>query len=407
VTSPDVATDLVTLTDWMGASLADRERGVMRCLERIASVDHDVRAWAQVSPQPSSGTGPLAGIPFGAKDIMETRGPQMEYGSPVYRGRVGHVDAAIVSELEARGAVLLGKTHTTAFAYITPAPTRNPRHLDRTPGGSSSGSAAAVAAGQIPLALGTQTKGSVLRPASYCGITGFKPSFGAFSMDGILPVAPSLDTLGFFTHTPADMIALWEALGRGGTSGRTFVIGFPEPFPDVDPVMEDAIAEVAASLRRAGVSIRAIDLEDMLSRLADAAHLVMFYEGGRLHRARYEEHGDRLGDLAALVRDGLQIPERAYHEARRFIEECRRRLARLYETTPVIMVPAATGAAPVGLSSTGDPRMNAPWTALGVPAISIPMPGQPLPLGLQLTSAHGQDSRLLAVADAVARVISQ
>ena len=134
-------------------------------------------------------TGPLSGIPFGAKDIIDTRGLVTEYGSAIYRGRVGVEDADIIAELKDRGAILIGKTQTTAFAYMTPGPTRNPRNVEHTPGGSSSGSAAAVAAGMVPLALGTQTKGSVLRPASYCGVTGFKPTFGAFSMKGVLPFA--------------------------------------------------------------------------------------------------------------------------------------------------------------------------------------------------------------------------
>src|SRR6185295_1227719 len=137
-----------------------------------------------------------------------------EYGSPLYKGRVGAKDAAIIRELRSRGAILLGKTVTTAFAFRTPGPTRNPRNVDHTPGGSSSGSAAAVAAGMVPFTIGEQTRGSMIRPASFCGVTGFKPTHGLLSMDGVLPLARSLDTLGFYTHTPADMIALWAALGK-------------------------------------------------------------------------------------------------------------------------------------------------------------------------------------------------
>ena len=146
------------------------------CLERIRALDPSIHAWVQVAPQEPVGDGPLAGIPFGAKDIIETRGLVTQYGSPIYEGRIGVSDAAIIGELRTRGAILMGKTHTTAFAYRTPAPTRNPHNLQHTPGGSSSGSAAAVAAGMVPIALGTQTQGSVLRPASFCGIAGFKPT---------------------------------------------------------------------------------------------------------------------------------------------------------------------------------------------------------------------------------------
>ena len=208
------AAPIESFTQWLQASRREREDAVKACLERIRMLDPKIQAWVQVAPQPALGDGPLAGIPFGAKDIMETRGLSTEYGSPIYKGRLGTTDAAIVTSLRRRGAVLLGKTHTTAFAYRTPGPTRNPRNLEHTPGGSSSGSAAAVAAGMVPFALGTQTRGSILRPASYCGVTGFKPSYSLVSLDGVLPYAKSLDTVGFFTHTPADMLALWEAMGH-------------------------------------------------------------------------------------------------------------------------------------------------------------------------------------------------
>lgn len=213
--------NLETFTQWIKASRTAREAALKQCLDRIRSGDPSIHAWVQVMPQRPTGDGPLAEIPFGAKDIMETRGLSTEYGSPIYKGRIGTADAAIVRDLRQRGAVLLGKTHTTAFAYRTPAPTRNPRNLEHTPGGSSSGSAAAVAAGMVPFALGTQTRGSVLRPASYCGVTGLKMTYGLMSTEGVLPFAKSLDTLGFFTHTPADMLALWEALGRPTGSSET------------------------------------------------------------------------------------------------------------------------------------------------------------------------------------------
>ena len=162
---------LETVTQWMNASPAERAAAVKACLDRIRDMDPKIQAWVQVAPQPALGDGPLSGIPFGAKDIMETRGLSTEYGSAIYKGRLGSTDAAIVTSLRRRGAILLGKTHTTAFAYRTPAPTRNPRNIEHTPGGSSSGSAAAVAAGMVPFALGTQTRGSILRPAWYCGVT--------------------------------------------------------------------------------------------------------------------------------------------------------------------------------------------------------------------------------------------
>ena len=362
-------------------------------------MDPSIQAWVQVLPQRPTGEGMLSEIPFGAKDIMETRGLSTEYGSPIYKGRIGTADAAIVRQLRQRGAILLGKTHTTAFAYRTPAPTHNPRNLQHTPGGSSSGSAAAVAAGMVPVALGTQTRGSVLRPASYCGVTGFKASYGLLSMEGVLPFAKSLDTLGLFTHTAADMLALWESLGHAVGRTEDFALGAPDPIPKVEPAMEAAFQNALSRLRRAGVSIRSIEIAGMLVSLDEAATTVMFYEGAQFHQQRYKEHGSKLADMGDLVRDGLLIPVARYDAARRYIAECKARMTELYKTTPVMLVPSATGPAPLGLASTGDARMNAPWSALGTPAISIPMPvSGGLPLGLQLTADHGEDARVIRTA---------
>lgn len=390
---------LETLSEWLQASREARKLALQGCLDRIATVDPTVQAWVQVRPQQPTGDGPLAGIPFGVKDVFETQGLATEYGSFLYKGRVGARDAAIVSNLRRRGAVLLGKTHSAAFAYLTPGPTRNPRNLEHTPGGSSSGSAAAVAAGMVPVALGTQTMGSVLRPASYCGVTGFKPSRGLLPMQGALLMSESLDTVGFFTHTPADMLVLWEAMGSSVGSLEDFALGVPDPLPEVEPAMAAAFQNAVSRLRSAGAGVRSIEIAGMLAPLFEAARTVMFYEGARSHEQRFRDYGSRLGDLADLVREGLAMPVERYHEARRYIAECQSRFAEIYRTTPVILAPAATGAAPFGLSSTGDSRMNAPWTALGTPAISVPMPVvNGLPMGLQLTADKGQDARVLRTA---------
>ena len=398
---------LETLSDWIRASPDAREAAVQACLDRIRSKDGDVHAWVQVFPEPPTGRGKLSGIPFGMKDIVETKGLATEYGSPIYKGRIGTEDAAIVRDLRRQGGVLLGKTHTTSFAYRTPAPTRNPRDLEHTPGGSSSGSAAAVAAGMVPLAVGTQTAGSVLRPASFCGVVGFKPSYGLVPMNGVLQFAKSLDTLGFFTHTAADMVAFWDAMGHPTSATDAAALGAPEPLPRVEPEMAAAFQQALARLRSAGVSIRSIDIDDMLTKLTAVSRTVMFYEGARFHEQRYKQYGARLADMADLVREGLQIPVEQYDEARRYIAACRLTVAELYKTTPVILVPAAPGPAPRGLTSTGDPRMNAPWTALGTPAITIPMPvGDALPLGLQLTANHSDDARVLRTAVRLQQILS-
>jgi Asp-tRNA(Asn)/Glu-tRNA(Gln) amidotransferase A subunit family amidase len=390
---------LDTFTQWLNASREARDAALQPCVDRIRATDSSIQAWVQVLPQKPTGTGTLSGIPFGVKDIIETRGLATEYGSPIYKGRIGTADAAIVRDMRQRGGILLGKTQSTAFAYRTPAPTRNPRDLAHTPGGSSSGSAAAVAAGMVPVALGTQTGGSVLRPASYCGVTGFKASYGLLPMEGVFPFAKSLDTLGFFTHGAADMLAFWDAMGHATGRPEDFALAAPDPMPDVEPAMAAAFKKALARLRDAGVSIRSVDIEGMLTRLNAAQRTVMFYEGARFHEQRFKEYGARLADMADLVREGLEIPVMRYDESLRYIVDCKRRIAELYKATPVIVVPAATGPAPLGLSSTGDSRMNAPWTALGTPAISIPMPvAAGLPLGLQLTADHGQDARVIRTA---------
>ncbi len=390
---------LGTLTEWLQASRGVRARAVDAAVDRIREMDGRIQAWVEVRPQPG-GDGPLGGVPFGVKEIVETAGLATGYGSPLYSGRVGAADAAIVHVLRETGAVLLGKTRSAAFAYITPSTTRNPRDLRHTPGGSSSGSAAAVAADMVPFAIGTQTRGSVLRPASYCGVTGFKPTFGLLPMEGVMPFAPSLDTLGFFTHTPSDMVALWAALGRGGGDAGECSVGVPDALPNVQPVMAAAFRETIDRIRRGGIEVRVhAGLAEMLVRLDEASNTVMFYEAAREHEPRFRDFGARLGDLAVLVREGLQMPAQRCETALAFIEECRSRVAELFRVTAVIATPAATGPAPLGLTSTGDASMNAPWTALGTPAIAFPMPVEDgLPLGLQLTAERGADLHLLAAA---------
>lgn len=400
-------TSLETFTQWLAAPRQSRDAALRPLVDRVRTLDGEIRAWVQILPQSPTGDGPLGGIPFGVKDIIETSGLATEYGSPIYKGRIGTADAAIVRQLRQRGGVLLGKTHTTSFAYSTPGPTRNPRNPAHTPGGSSSGSAAAVAAGMVPLALGTQTGGSVVRPASFCGVTGFKTSYGLISTDGVLPFAKSLDTLGFFTHTAADMLAFWDAFGQSTGRAEDVPLAAPDPMPDVEPPMAAAFRDALARCRRAGLTIRSIDITPMLGRLREAQRTVMFYEGARFHEERYRQYGERLADMGNLVRDGLLITLDRYDEARQYIAESRTRVAELFKATPVILTPAAPGPAPRGLTSTGDSRLNAPWSALGTPAITIPMPvGSALPLGLQLTADHGQDARLLRTAVRLERLLA-
>jgi Asp-tRNA(Asn)/Glu-tRNA(Gln) amidotransferase A subunit family amidase len=398
--TPAPASRLETFSDWIKADRAARKRGLEQCLQRIRELEPSIHAWVVVQPERPTGDGPLAEIPFGVKDIVETKGMATEYGSPLYKGRLGTEDAAIIREMRSRGAVLLGKTVTTAFAYRTPGPTRNPRNLEHTPGGSSSGSAAAVAAGMVPFTIGEQTRGSMLRPASFCGVTGFKPTYDLLPTEGMLPFAKSLDTLGLYTHTPADMLELWKAMGKPTGSDEQFSFGAPEPIPECDPEMANAFRQSIELLGRSGVKIERIDIVDLLKKLTDAGDLIEAYEGARFHEPRLKEFGNRLDQpIVNLVLNGLKISAAQYDETRQFVAQSRVRFAEIFKSTPVIFTPAAVGPAPLGLSSTGDPRMDAPWTALGTPAISIPMPvASGLPLGLQLTANLNQDARVLRAA---------
>ena len=249
-----------TFTEWLQADRETRKRGLELCLQRIRELEPSIHAWVQVQPERPTADGPLAEIPFGAKDIIETQGMATEYGSPLYKGRLGPADAAIIREMRGRGAILLGKTVTTAFAYRTAGPTRNPRNLEHTPGGSSSGSAAAVAAGMVPFTIGEQTQGSMIRPASFCGVTGFKPTHDLLPTEGMLPFSKSLDTLGLYTHAPADMLALWKALGHPAGGEEQFAFGAPEPIPECEPEMANAFRQSLSLLRRSGISLSLIHI---------------------------------------------------------------------------------------------------------------------------------------------------
>lgn len=369
------------------------------CLARIRLLDERIHAWTVVSPQPALGHGPLDGVPFGVKDIFDTAGVATEWGTPVMKDRVPQADCALVRMLRERGGIMLGKTHTTSFAYFDPAPTLNPHSSHCTPGGSSSGSAAAVASGMVPFALGSQTQGSVLRPASFCGCVGFKPSFGVLPLEGTMPFAPTLDTAGLFTATAADMRDLWSAMGfdtRAGAASQLAALPVPD---EVEPEMRLRFLDVAARLQAVHVNPPFEVWE-----LWKAVSLVQAVQGARTHEQAWRGHGAAVGaKLAGLIERGLSTPEPEYQAALARIEQGKQAAAAFFADHPVWIAPAALGPAPRTLASTGDPRMNAPFTGLGTPSISIPMPvaDGAMPLGLQLVAAPGEDALLLATAAAV------
>jgi Asp-tRNA(Asn)/Glu-tRNA(Gln) amidotransferase A subunit family amidase len=391
--------------EWLQSGEKSAADLVALCRYRIAEREPELHGWVEVSPQAALGSGPLDGIPFGAKDIYETRGLATEFGCPAFAGRKGQADAALVVQLCSRGAVLMGKTHTTPLASFDPSPTRNPRNPGHTPGGSSSGSAAAVAAGMVPFALGSQTQGSVLRPASYCGVVGFKPTHGLLSLEGVLPFAPTLDTAGLFTQDADDMRLLWNRMGYPDAASTATKCAAAD-VPNAEPEMESAFRQNVSALRAAGFRIDLIELPPGWQDLLAASRLVSQYEGARTHEAAWRQHGARLGaKVAQLIADGLQLPESCYSEALATITGMKQKMDVVFREYRVILTPAAPGPAPRGLDSTGDPRMNSTWTALGTPAVSVPMaPDGALPLGLQMTARQGDDAMLLDFAVAVSRV---
>jgi Asp-tRNA(Asn)/Glu-tRNA(Gln) amidotransferase A subunit family amidase len=365
---------------------------------RIAEVDEQVRAWVTVLPEQPAEDGPLAGVPVGVKDIVDVAGVATLCGS---RARAGvppaAQDAAIVEMLRAAGAVVLGKTVTTEFAYFDPGPTRNPHDLARTPGGSSSGSAAAVATGAVPLAVGTQTAGSVVRPASYCGVAGLAVARGALPVDGVSPLAPGLDTLGLFAATVADL-----AFARAALDGRETPEAPTGPprlltwdgtaVAEVSPAMRAAHAVAVARAREAGaevapleVDLRAATTDQRTIMAAEAAATVPNLPG--------------LGaNLAALLAEGHAIPVRDLAAARERSAATRTAVLAALEHADAVLAPGALGVAPVGLESTGDPVLSRPFHVLGLPALAVPgaRDADGLPLGLQLLGHPDREDALLA-----------
>lgn len=390
------------------------------CLARIAAEEPRVGAWAFLDeelalaqarrvdatrPRP-----PLAGLPVGVKDIIDTADMPTECGSPVLRGRRPERDAACVQALRAAGAVILGKTVTTELAYFSPGKTRNPHDPSRTPGGSSSGSAAAVACGMVPLALGTQTAGSVIRPASFCGVVGLKPSHGLLPLEGVSPFAPSLDTLGCFSRDVADLPPLLAALGaplprvKPPTTPR-LALCRTEQWPAAAPESRQAVERAAARLAAAGASVSEMELGPELAGLPGAQKTIMAAEAARAlgeMLARHQASMSRV--LLDLLDEGAATSPAAYQAALAQASRCRRLVSPLFEKVDVLLTPSAVGEAPVGLSSTGDPAFNRIWTLLGLPCLSLPGATGPagMPVGVQLVGPDRGEARLLAVAAWVA-----
>ena len=361
---------------------------------------------------------PLYGIPVGIKDIFHVDGFATKAGSKLPEELFAGPEAACVATLRAAGALILGKTVTTEFAYFEPGPTRNPHDLDHTPGGSSSGSAAAVAAGFCPLALGTQTIGSVIRPAAYCGIVGFKPSFGRIATVGVIPFSKSADHVGIFTQDVAGMrlaasilCSDWRADREDVRSFTLPVLGVPEG-PYLDQASSEALAAFEAQLssfERAGYSVRRVAVLGDIETISHRHRQMIAAEVSEVHNewfAKYEPlYRPRTSEI---IRQGRKVSADELAEARAGRGVLRDELEALMAEVGIDLwvCPSATGHAPEGIGSTGDPAMNLPWTHAGLPAITLPagLSENGLPLGLQFAAPFMADERLLGWSEALARI---
>ncbi|MEV7772999.1 amidase [Kitasatospora sp. NPDC086791] len=368
-------------------------------------------------PEPA-GRPPLYGVLVGVKDIVHVDGLPTHGGSALPPGVLAGPQAAVVDRLRAAGALVAGKTVTAEFAASAPGPTRNPHHPGHTPGGSSSGSVAAVAAGLVPLAIGTQTVGSVIRPAAYCGVVGFRPTYGRIPIDGVLPNAPSFDTLGVFTADLAGAALAapllcddWRPAAQA--QGPEPVLGVPDgAYPGcAEPAALRAFEEQVERLAAAGLTVRRVELFPDFAEVCRRLQTVNRFELARGHADWFARFGGLYRpETVASIRAGQGVAPEDRAAALRFRERLRERVDRAGAAAgvDVWLAPSATGGAPEGLHSTGDAVMSLPWSFLGRPALSLPAGRTPdgLPLGLQVVGAAGGDERLLAHAAVLERVLA-
>ena len=400
---------------------------VEACLDRIAATDGEIGAWASVSPGAALAEARacdadlragrpfrlLHGVPVGIKDIIDVAGMPKTNGGPAFAHTRPKRDAALVARLREHGAIILGKTVATPFAYRDPAGTRNPWALDHTPGGSSSGSAAAVAAGHVPLAIGTQTIGSMLRPAAFCGVVGLKGDHGDVPLDGVLPLAPSLDHAGAFARQVFE-----AAMAQRAMAGRLVrvpelatpprLVAPPELFDRAEPGPRRALDDVVASFTAAGATVVREPLPVPVDDVVRAGMTVLEAEAAAQHRTWFAAHGDEYPPLIHdLVAAGLAPDPDELEAAQRARAEFRAAIGPWLATFDAVLSPVAPGPAPVLGSGTSDPALCAPWTYAGVPAISIPtgLDGDGLPLAIQLVSAPGALDPLLGTAAWCERIV--
>ena len=404
------------------------------CLARIAAIEGTIGAWTFLDPERAldqaraadaargagEPLGPLHGVPIGVKDIIDTADMPTENGTPLHAGRRPTEDAAVVTFLRKAGALILGKTVTTELAVYSPGKTRNPRNPGHTPGGSSSGSAAAVAAAMVPLAVGSQTNGSVIRPAAYCGVVGYKPSYGRISRHGVLRQSPPLDHVGVFAQTvedaamlaeilmvfdardpamrPGDHLGLLEALRQDLPAPPR--LGFVKS-PYWDHAAPDAQAAFGSLVRRLEGRVEGVPLPAAFAEAAAIHRTIMEADLAVSFAAEYARGADRLSAvLRTMIERGQRTAATDYRQARAQAAELTTSLDALLAPFDGWITPATTGEAPAGLDSTGSPIFCTTWTLCGVPAVTLPLlvGATGLPLGVQVVGRSGDDARLLRTA---------
>ena len=401
----------------IAAGTITSEALVTACLERIAAREERVGAWGYLDPEQalaqarardrSPTQGPLHGVPLGIKDLIDTSDMPTCYGSPIYAGYRPAWDAASVALLRAAGAVILGKTVTTEFAMFTPGKTANPHNVAHTPGGSSSGSAAAVADTMVPLALGTQTAGSIIRPASFCGVVGYKPTHGQFSVAGIKALSQTLDTLGGFARSVVDLALLRAALVGGPVQlsalERTPRLGLcrTPQWSHATAATREALESASRQLAAAGAEVRDLELPAAFEHLVAAQETIQIFEGARCCSYELTMHRGQLSPkLLELLAPAGSISYADYASALTLAATCRQQLEAMFTVHDALLVPSAPGEAPAGLDATGNPLFNRMWTLLHTPAVTLPGHTGPngLPVGVQVIGPLGMDDRLLAIA---------
>ncbi|MGZ9105201.1 MAG: amidase [Rhodoplanes sp.] len=400
---------------------------VDRCAEAIAAREGAIGAFAVLDVETARKraqdaaeeliAAPLRGLPVGVKDLFDTADLPTSYGSPIYAGHRPVSDAALVSMIRRAGGLLFGKTVTTPLAFLDPAATRNPHHREHTPGGSSSGSAAAVAAGMLPIAVGSQTGGSVIRPAAFCGIAGYKPSFKLLPMVGCKAFAWSLDTAGLFAASVADV-----AFAAAAITARDLRVDHAPPsaprialvrthiWGEASEAMQNAVENAARIASRAGAALEEVRLPPIFEDAFRAHATIQDYEAYRAFAFEYDRHRDALGPLLRdLLDQARKVGADDYDSARRTARRARQALADLMTDTDVLITPSAPGAAPKTLNSTGVSTFNRLWTLMGAPCINVPgqFDSAHLPLGVQVVGSFARDRSALEAALFIEQAIAR